>query len=456
VELRAQNVLEIFLCGGVSQYESFYCVPGHGISDRTHFHLFADTPEFSNQLERCGFSGEVTEPFAEDSLGQLVHFGPFVGPLRARRDVMDRTRVSVTAHRLAPHEAAIPIAIGGRPLGNPALAGLGAHVQRHYLDTQGASRAPYSYVLLTTSLAGIPIDNLRAVTATGLHPATARPLAIRVDATSELAILLARGGAGAYRAEVDALVATYADHYEGRLRFGAQGERLRARPLDDYTAATRALAGAGDVRTVIDSIHSPGGPGTSCGQSVALDPVKMQLGLAAGLLTHPVYPARYVCVVDGGFVPAGNGGGAYDSHGDNTVIQSRNLTSTLRSLLELVNLPGEKVPGKLDLDKTLIVLTTEFGRSPTAEGSSGRNHWPYGYVNALIGGPIRARGVVGGAGADAVAVDGVSPAETRVAALLALGIWPFSPAGFNVADVVGAGGEVEAATSIAGRHLGIV
>jgi hypothetical protein len=31
--LRAQNILEIFLYGGVSQYESFYCVDAFGQSD---------------------------------------------------------------------------------------------------------------------------------------------------------------------------------------------------------------------------------------------------------------------------------------------------------------------------------------------------------------------------------------------------------------------------------------
>ena len=44
---RVRSVLEVFLCGGVSQYESFYCVPEHGASDGTHWHLFANTAELA-------------------------------------------------------------------------------------------------------------------------------------------------------------------------------------------------------------------------------------------------------------------------------------------------------------------------------------------------------------------------------------------------------------------------
>ena len=38
-----------------------------------------------------------------------------------------------------------------------------------------------------------------------------------------------------------------------------------------------------------------------------------------------------------------------------------------------------------------------------------------------------------------------SPSENRMAALLALGFWPFASDGFNVADAPGAQGELDAA-----------
>ncbi len=45
-----------------------------------------------------------------------------------QRGVKERLRVLVQRHELEPHEAAIPLAMSGRFLGNPKLSGLGAAV----------------------------------------------------------------------------------------------------------------------------------------------------------------------------------------------------------------------------------------------------------------------------------------------------------------------------------------
>lgn len=453
--LQAQNVLEIFLCGGLSQYESFYCVLEHGRQNRTHFHLYGDSPGLASQFEACGYPGELTQPFAEDALGQVVHLGPFVMPLRQRLDVMDRLRVAIVRHDLAPHEAAIPLALSGRPLGNPGSCGLGSHVQRFFIERDGDVAGPLSYALLSGSLDALPIDNLRAVVATGLHPAKARPLGIKVDAAADLGALLERRGVGPARAEYDALLDVYHAEYRDRLRWQAAGEALRARPFSDFAAGTRWLSNADAIRGVLAPAPIVASPSSSCNATAVADAVGMQLRLAAHLLNHPARPARYVCVVDGGLVPAGNGGGGYDSHSDNTPIQSRNLTHTLKTLLDLVKAPGEDAPHKIDLDRTLIILNTEFGRSPGAEGISGRNHWPYGYATALIGGPVRSRGVAGAIGPDGFAVQSSTPQESRMAAMLALGIWPFAQEAFNVADVPGTATEEHAAEKVLRNHLGI-
>ena len=48
------------------------------------------------------------------------------------------------------------------------------------------------------------------------------------------------------------------------------------------------------------------------------------------------------------------------------------------------------------LDETLVVWGTEFGRTPGAQGSDGRDHHPYGFSIWMAGGGIK-RGVVHGA-----------------------------------------------------------
>jgi len=182
----------------------------------------------------------------------------------------------------------------------------------------------------------------------------------------------------------------------------------------------------------------------------------MNLNLAAHLFTHPTTPAKYVCIVDTGLIGA-DGGGGYDSHGENSFTQSRNLSHTLNKLLSIVNQPGENDPAKIDLDKTMIVLTTEFGRTPYKQGNSGRNHWPYGFPIVFIGGPVRPenKGVFGACGEDGYATVASSPQENRIAALLAMGIWPFAQESYNVSDVPGAKNEIDAAFLVQQRQLGV-
>jgi hypothetical protein len=125
------------------------------------------------------------------------------------------------------------------------------------------------------------------------------------------------------------------------------------------------------------------------------------------------------------------------------------------SLLPRINLPGEGNPAKLDLDRTLIILNMEFGRAPGAQnGGQGRNHWPYGYVQVYFGGPVQ-KGIYGAIAEDGHASVFTSPSENRIAALLALGIWPFDALSFNVSDVTNAGDEGSAVLSATRRVLGV-
>ncbi|APR85922.1 Hypothetical protein A7982_11271 [Minicystis rosea] len=457
-ELRAQNILEIFLYGGVSQYESFYCVDTFGQSDGTGWWTFYNSGDVQQAVQSCGIQGSLLEPFATDASGNMVKLGPFVMPLRARPDITSRMRVAITAHDLEPHEGAIPLALAGRPLGHPALAGLGAHIQRYYLDHENQpGRAPYSYMLMSAQI-GFPTDNVRAATAIGMHPGAARPLGIKVDAAADLTSLLARGSVGQNRATYDKLMAGYIERYNARLTYAGKGAPLRSPRVLDLAAATDSISNADAIASVLDPKLFEIIGGSECGDQNPADATTMNLKLATHLLTHPTAPARYVCVIDGGLLLA-DGGGGYDTHGENSFTQARNMGHMLKSLTSVINKPGEGDPNKLDLDKTMIVLTTEFGRTPYAQGNGkGRNHWPYGYPIVFMGGPIRGagKGVFGACGSDGRALPGASsPQENRIAALLALGIWPFASESYNVSDVPGATDEKGAATLVKQRQLGL-
>jgi hypothetical protein len=469
-ERRAKRVLEVFLYGGLSPWESIYFVEEYGtptdpMHPNTQFYTFGSTGSASPQgaMQRCGVTpAPLGEDFATDANGAMVKLGPFCDVLRQRTDITGRMRIHVNHHELEPHEAAIPLALTGKPVGSTTLAGLGTHIQRYYVDRPDPTRkSPYSYVFST---GGLPGDNVQAAFATGMHPGTARPLRIKIDNTERFSELLARGVVGPdaqTRGKYDALVAAYATQYQKRLVWPGRPDPVRSSRFADLQAARQSVANADALAAVFDPSFFNPVQSTVC-TDTAENVMQMSFKLAAHLLTHPDQPARYACVVDTGLIEA-SGGGGYDTHTDNSQDQARNLRNLWQQLTSIINAPGENDPTKISLDDTLVILNTEFGRTPTAQGDrfgnagSGRNHHPYGYATAMFGGPITTaeKGVVGAIGPDGIASSYVLPSETRMAALLAMGIWPFAPEAFGVSDVNGGVDEPGSVEMVTQKLLGI-
>lgn len=91
--------------------------------------------------------------------------------------------------------------------------------------------------------------------------------------------------------------------------------------------------------------------------------------------------ARFVEVVSGG----------WDTHVDNfTKVEERctELDNALASLIQDLDKRGI-------LDETLIVVSTEFGRTPTINKNNGRDHYPKAFSMLMAGGGIKGGTVVG-------------------------------------------------------------
>lgn len=452
---RAKKILEIFLYGGLSQWETLYFVRDYGTPQDAQFpntQYYAYANSNAQMITACG-SADVVRPFAQDAAGADVEIGPFAFRLAQRADVADRMRIVVQRHTLEPHEAAVPQALTGRPVGQPNAAGLGAHVQRARIDggLTPDRASPYSYVFST---ADITSDNVAAAAAAGLHPGSARPLLVKTNSAAGVVALLERSTVGPNRASHDALVGAYIDQYQGRLSWPGQG-RVRSARTDDLVVAHTTVTRSDAIRAVLTDDLFTTRTNRTCGSQTRTSLPHIGLQAAAGLLTHPTEPAAYVCVSDVGLERA-SGGGGYDTHSGNAQDTAMNFDNLMQALLGIINAPGETDPKKLNLDDTLIILNTEFGRTPTRQDTSGRNHHPYGYATAFIGGPITSaqKGVSGAIGRDGNATQFATPAENRMAALLAMGIWPFGGEGFNVADAPSATNELDAAQKAMTKFLG--
>jgi uncharacterized protein (DUF1501 family) len=87
------------------------------------------------------------------------------------------------------------------------------------------------------------------------------------------------------------------------------------------------------------------------------------------------------------FVQLYHGGGnvGWDTHGNNDGQHQINALQTDQPIAGLL----EDLAARGLLDSTLVQWGGEFGRTPTSEGSDGRDHNPYGFSVWLAGGGVR-------------------------------------------------------------------
>jgi hypothetical protein len=114
---------------------------------------------------------------------------------------------------------------------------------------------------------------------------------------------------------------------------------------------------------------------------------------------------------------------AWDTHTRNFPILKENklpgLDQVLTALLEDLDARGL-------LDETLVVVTSEMGRTPKINGNGGRDHWTYCYGTLLAGAGIKGGAVYGASDAHAAYVKDlpVSPADICCTIYECLGIDP--------------------------------
>ena len=454
------KVLEIHLLGGVAPFESFYFRPPLGVRTRGFDAEIAgltwNTPTCPNTPS--GLESQIPFSalpfFANDSNTKEIRLGPFAKPLW-RTDIFNRMRVIVLSHNLLPHEAAIPFALTGLRLGNPNQASLGAAIAHRYvaLDMEAGPPRPLPYAYgLVADTAGLNSLLVTQMGAVGRHLGAARPLVLKVGPGFATFITqLARSNMNTAK---DALLDQYRGQYRDWLRFAGTGPPTRSNAFRDYDTSVGSLLEAASLSSFLGSVPTTIPNNAECARepSQAFDtnanPTKTALQAAVFLLTRPVAErARYVCVIDSGIEP--RVGLPYDVHnaghpGDT----GSNLWNVFQTLADLINDPALPAdPNKLNLSDTLIIISTEFGRTPfkslgdmpNPAMSIGRDHWPQAYVNVLIGGPITSRAVIGSI-SDAADLGGVAdashtPTDVKAAVLVAAGINPFESESYAVGQL---------------------
>jgi hypothetical protein len=437
-----KKVLEIFCYGGLSQWETFWVAEDTGTPGKKNWRNFDAGVQGMNwhcSPDQPMPSAETT-PFGNDAAGTPINWGPATKPLW-RPDIFNRVRMVTLAHDLEPHEAAVPLALTGHRLGNPRMAGMGSAIQ-HRLASIQPQTVPYAFVLSPDNIAGYTYVQQTAVS-NGQHPGYAVPMLIKIGDAS-FAALLQRSQ---MTKQADQLLADYQAMYRDGLRFQGMGEAVRSAGFTSYDTAVNFLLHAGDLYNLFNSNNVLAvNTGPVCASNdPAIPPdqpsrTKTALDVATLLLNAG---AGYVGILDGGIRHDDAQNSPYDTHFDvygNTMKPGQHIEVTSANAFNLCSCLAAKIgandPDKLDLDQVMIVIHSEFGRTPNIGTSGGRDHWPPGYAAVLIGGPIVSRSINGQILADGTAepMHSYGPSDVYGAVLMAAGIDPFASENFGVAD----------------------
>lgn len=143
--------------------------------------------------------------------------------------------------------------------------------------------------------------------------------------------------------------------------------------------------------------------------------------LLARRLTEAGVPVVQVCCAAGDL--NGGSGDMWDTHGDNfNRLKNRLLPVLDRALSALL----QDLSDRGTLNETLIVLLTDFGRTPRINAAAGRDHYPNVYSVALAGGGIRGGQVYGSSDSHGAfpKTQPCTPADIHATIFHALGISP--------------------------------
>jgi len=112
--------------------------------------------------------------------------------------------------------------------------------------------------------------------------------------------------------------------------------------------------------------------------------------------------------------------GSWDHHNQVTANMQRQMPNLDQALAALV----EDLAQSGLLNETLVMVSSEFGRTPKINGTAGRDHWPKVFSVLLAGGGIRGGMIYGASNATAAEpeLDPVSPADLATTVYHQLGI----------------------------------
>jgi len=377
-EPRAKNIIWIFLVGGMSQMESFDPKP---MLNKYAGKTFAETP----------FKDVLDSPYVKKNLREVIEglhkVHPTIYPMQVEYAKYGTSGLEMSnwwSHVGASCADDIALVRGMWTTDNNHGAQLQFHTGRHSLEGPFPTIGSWihyglgtlndnlpQFVVLGTPIADCcggagahganylgPAHNGVQLTVDPRNPLpfnTPSGEVYREEQAEEFALLGRLNRLAAVEYPDDTSLAARIKSYELAYRMQAAAPNLVNFAAE--TTATHAMYGVDKPAT------------KTFGQ---------QLLAARRMVEQGV---RFVQVFHG----SNGGAGAWDAHGD--------LKNGHTSLCGQVDQPIAALIQDLKqrglLDETIVVVGTEFGRTPGAQNSNGRDHHPYGFSVMLAGGGIK-------------------------------------------------------------------
>lgn len=347
------NVLEVFLSGALAHRGTLWLR-----ENELNPILSENVPVLPDPLV-----GAQRVEFLDNYGGESIFLGRGFHPLAP---FLDRTRLVAMNGGIGVHEIGWAEGFTGEGIGRPQAKSIGARIAAAHLGQNPA--LPQSWFL-----DGVRAQLLtQAATAAGGLPSQARPVVLPVG-TPNLLQHLERSAT----THTDPLVDLYRDRYSARLTHPGEVAPLRSADFEAYSNGLDRMHAWSDLHGALDGLYVE----TAVAPNLyASNPVTKSVELAARLIG--LAGVRHVStVLSGSILP-----GTLDTHGGfeaNAVGHIKHHNAVMWGICNALRTAIDD--GILDLDTTVVVLHSEFGRYD--DGVNGSEHWTDGYLSMLLGGP---------------------------------------------------------------------
>ena len=361
---KAKSVIFLFMDGGPSQVDTFDPKPRLAAENGQPFKMKIEPTQFNNN------GNTLASPWKFANRGQcgmpISDLFPHVAQMADELAVVRSMTSNFSEHTTANYFLHTGSGLQGRPsmgawatygLGSacnnlPGFIVLGGLVPPGGLDNFGAGFLPATFQGSMFKAEGPAVANVQPAEPTAELQQTKLDLLAKLDRG-----LVERLGADN---QVESAIANY------ELAFRMQTAVPDLVNLDQETAETQRLYG-------LDAAYEP------------TRHYARQCLLARRLVERGVRFVELTCAaVSGGADRWDQHGNLVQGHGDN----ARAVDQPIGALL--VDLKRRGL-----LDETLVVWTGEFGRTPFAQGSDGRDHNPFGFSLWLAGGGVKGGTIYG-------------------------------------------------------------